>query len=241
VQAEYLDKVQSSKLENFLSEMPPLSKSERVEVYSYAWCTRLEESLADDYEVLAKSLGEEGFSELVRSYLQACPSQSYTLVELGDRFPEFILSWEAKLKKPWHAELATLERSYYQSFLAQDPQPWSFAELSQYSVEDAGKIRLSLENAVSLLSSNWTVDEVWKGKRKSPRNLPRRYLVYRQGFRVQIRSLRIEEYRVLEKLKSRLTLNELIDLFPEEKTIQWISEWAVSGIIKPIISECAEP
>ena len=67
-----------------------LSAAERVGIYQGMYLPRMMEALESDYEGLAHFLGATAWTRLVRAYLTAHPSRSYTLNELGRRLPEFV-------------------------------------------------------------------------------------------------------------------------------------------------------
>ena len=59
-------------------------------IYSNAYYARLLECLREEYQVLLHALGEEVFDNFAVGYLQEYPSQSYTLGELGTKFPRYL-------------------------------------------------------------------------------------------------------------------------------------------------------
>ena len=67
-----------------------LRAAERVGIYQGMYLPRMLEALESDYPGLAHFLGHDRWTRLVRRYLTAHPSRSYTLNELGRRLPEFV-------------------------------------------------------------------------------------------------------------------------------------------------------
>jgi hypothetical protein len=63
---------------------------ERIEVYANAYYARLLECLRDEFPALLHAVGEEIFDGLAFGYLQAYPSTSYTLANLGGHFVQFL-------------------------------------------------------------------------------------------------------------------------------------------------------
>src|SRR5204862_520300 len=61
-------------------------------------------------------LGEERFTELVRAYVEAFASRSYTLNRLGDRLPGFLASWGPRRGRALRADLARLELAMMEVF-----------------------------------------------------------------------------------------------------------------------------
>ena len=60
-----------------------LSPEQRVAVYVNAYAARLVECLRVEFPAVRHAAGEEAFDGFAAGYLQAQPSQSYTLAELG--------------------------------------------------------------------------------------------------------------------------------------------------------------
>ena len=74
-----------------------LTSFERLEIYNRQYWFRVLAALAEDFEGLRLILGDRAFEKLSIAYLQNCPSQSFTLRNLGSRLeswlrthPEFI-------------------------------------------------------------------------------------------------------------------------------------------------------
>jgi len=78
-----------------------LSSFERLEIYNRQYWFRVLAALAEDFEGLRLIIGDRQFENLSIAYLQDCPSQSFTLRNLGSRLeswlrshPEFIAGVE---------------------------------------------------------------------------------------------------------------------------------------------------
>ena len=63
---------------------------DRLAVYGHAYFARLVDCLREEYPVLKSALGDEIFDAFATEYLQRFPSRSYTLFELGTKFPQFL-------------------------------------------------------------------------------------------------------------------------------------------------------
>jgi hypothetical protein len=102
-----------------------LSAVERVGVYHGMYLPRMLEALESDYPGLAHFLGHAAWQRLVRAYVTAHPSRSYTLNELGRRLPEFVR--HARVRRPAFChDLARLEWAVTEVFDA--PETPSLAE-----------------------------------------------------------------------------------------------------------------
>ena len=67
-----------------------LTSFERLEIYSRQYWFRVLSALAEDFEGLRLILGDRAFEKLSIAYLQDCPSQSFTLRNLGSRLEQWL-------------------------------------------------------------------------------------------------------------------------------------------------------
>src|ERR1700683_4711521 len=62
-----------------------LTSVERLNIYHRQYWYRILDSFNEDFPGLCSILGERAFERLSRAYLAGCPSQSFTLRNLGSR------------------------------------------------------------------------------------------------------------------------------------------------------------
>src|SRR5579872_5710263 len=67
-----------------------MSSFERLEIYNRVYWFRILSSLADDFPGLRAVLGQRNFDKLIHSYLLECPSESFTLRDLGSRLESWL-------------------------------------------------------------------------------------------------------------------------------------------------------
>ncbi len=67
-----------------------LSATERLAIYQRSYISRLRLCLAEQFPASRNALGADLFDQFARVYLASEPSDSYTLHELGRRFPAFL-------------------------------------------------------------------------------------------------------------------------------------------------------
>ena len=108
-------------LEDVIDRSHALTSAERLAIYNRAYFARLLECLRDSYRVLCQAIGEEAFDDFAVSYLQDFPSNSYTLNDLGARFPDYLRQGRqaADPEETWPdfvVDLATLESLYNEVF-----------------------------------------------------------------------------------------------------------------------------
>src|SRR5580704_16583727 len=67
-----------------------LSSFERLEIYNRQYWFRILSALAEDFPGLRAILGERGFEKMSIAYLVDCPSESFTLRNLGSRLKKWL-------------------------------------------------------------------------------------------------------------------------------------------------------
>jgi len=77
-------------ISKFIRPNDRMSEFERLEIYNRQYWFRLLDCLYDDYPGLRHLLGEKSFHKLCTAYLDQCPSESFTLRNLGARLENFI-------------------------------------------------------------------------------------------------------------------------------------------------------
>ena len=83
-------KVSRSEAERRLAASERLTGVEGLAIYQRSYYLRILKCMREQFPALCHALGEEVFIDFARQYLQACPSDSYTLYELGKRFPDYL-------------------------------------------------------------------------------------------------------------------------------------------------------
>lgn len=82
--------IEPASLEGVITRSKSLTSADRLAVYANAYYARLLDCMRELFPALVDALGEETFDEFAFGYLQAYPSQSYTLNKLADRFVDYL-------------------------------------------------------------------------------------------------------------------------------------------------------
>jgi len=118
-----------------------LGADERVGVYQAMYLPRMLEALESDYPALAHFLGPAAWQRLVRAYVTAHPSRSYTLNELGRRLPEFV--GRARVPRPaFCRDLARLEWAVAEVFDAPETRALTETDFAAVAPRDWERARL---------------------------------------------------------------------------------------------------
>src|SRR4051794_22309005 len=114
-----------AEIDSVIAPNSKLSAFERLEVYNRQYWFRLFEALDTDFPALIKLIGKEHFRELAESYIRDCPSQSYTLRDLGSRMADWLAANPDKAGEHSEAavDAAKLEWAYVEAFDAAELPP----------------------------------------------------------------------------------------------------------------------
>lgn len=121
----FVEQKQKIKADTLIKNQNNLSAHSRLNIYVSGYQARLLECLRADYPQLTAFMTDELFNAFARDYINTHASKSYSLFDLGARFPDFLLSTkpansENKLNVfDFSCDLAKYERAYLESTRAQ--------------------------------------------------------------------------------------------------------------------------
>ncbi len=232
-----------------------LSSANRLEIYVNAYHARLMECLDEEFAVTRYAVGEELFGALSFGYLQNYPSASYTLCELGRRFPAFLAESRLHARETpegsgdkWPEfviELASLERALYEVYDGPGTEQTGSldpARLAGLDPEGWQKIRLAPAPCLRLLAFGHDVSGYW-GDRKdeltpvTPVAEHHWLAICRRDFVVERFELDEPQYLLLMALAQGETLPTAIAAASavapvnelEEKLGTWFAGWMAGG------------
>ena len=74
----------------FIKPNDRLTSFERLEIYNRQYWFRVIDSMYEDFAGLCAVLGKRSFDRLVRAYVSECPSQTFTLRNLGSQIENWL-------------------------------------------------------------------------------------------------------------------------------------------------------
>jgi Putative DNA-binding domain len=217
---------------------PSLEARERLELYHRQYWFRLLDSIAEDFPVLKRLLGETSFWRLIEAYLEFVPSRSYTLRHLGQGLADFIrLNPGLAGGYPVHAaELAQLEYTLCDIFEA--------AALPPVPAENLAHVRLGLQPHLRLFIFHTPVDALWR--LEDDAEIPAELLaspagqpgypvaVFRHQGRLKVHRLPAKAFSVLQAIQQTGSLAQALE--PLEFTdagvpevSDWFQQWTELG------------
>lgn len=144
--------------EAYIKPNDRLSAWERLEIYHRVYWFRLLGSAMEDSPGLRALLGERRFERLIKAYLAACPSRSFTLRNLLSRLPEY-LRRHPRLTAPRTAAAVAVARFEWAQTEAFDGPARPLISPQAIRRASPATLRLGLQPYITLVDSAFAVDE----------------------------------------------------------------------------------
>jgi hypothetical protein len=142
---------------DFVKPNSRLTSVERLEIYARSYWFRVLDCLYDDYPGVRAILGDRRFMKLATAFLAQCPSESFSLRNLGSRLPRFILDNPA-YSAPRTALLADMAHFEWAQVVAFDGH--ALPLLTEDDILDAGpRLRVGLQPYLTVMECSYPVDE----------------------------------------------------------------------------------
>jgi hypothetical protein len=225
-----------------------LTAVQRVGIYHGMYLGRMVEALESDYPALRRLLGAKGFADLVRDYVQAHPSRSYTLNRLGDHLPEFVATAPGLRRRGFCHDLARLERAMSQVFDAEETPALLPAVMAAVPADAWEGARLHPIAAFRLVEVRYPVNAYVDATRGDGRATPQRgqrpggVAVYRRAYGIFRLDLSPSAHALLEALSAGATIGEAVGRVPApggrakvtDQLFLWFREWMAAGIFRAV-------
>ena len=182
-----------------------------------------ERALAARCPTVQALLGEESFAALARAFWQAEPPLRGDLAEFGEGLPAFIAASDQLADVPYVADCARLD-----ALVARCEQAGEGAcdtqSLARLGDTDPALLRIGFMPGVAVLSSAWPVVLLWQAHRpgadaqgllaqaraKLEGGEGEHALVWRDGWRAQVRAVEPAEARWTQALLARRPVSEAV-------------------------------
>jgi hypothetical protein len=232
-----------------------LTSFERLEIYNRQYWFRILSGFAEDFPGLRSVLGGNKFDRMAKAYLADCPSQSFTLRNLGVRLEGWLRKnpqW-AGARQQLALDMVRLEWADIEAFDGAAEPPLRPEDLAG---ADPAKLRLRLQPYIQLLDLHYPVDDLLLEVRKAEEHTdfasnafnerhhrkrvcavaklkpqPIFLAVHRMDDSVYFRRLQGEEFAILRALRAGKALNAAVEsalkksLIPAEERPSHVQHW----------------
>jgi hypothetical protein len=200
-----------------------------------------ERALGAAYPVLAQLIGEESFAPLARQLWRQQPPQRGDLACWGAGVAAFIEAAPQLIDEPFLADVARVEWALHRAATAADAQP-DLASLALLSDGDeANAATLTLGAGVFVLASAWPVVSIVNAHLAGQPTLEQaaarlqsgmgeQALVWRQGFKPRLRSIRAAEHALLAALQAGRSLDDALQQALEESPEFDFGSWLADSV-----------
>jgi hypothetical protein len=234
---------------------------ERLGIYSRAYYARLLECMQEEFPILRQTLGHETFDEFAFSYLQDCPSRSYTLGRLGEGFSRFLRENRPPAEEDranevdwvdFLIELADMERAIGEVFDGPGSENGPELEATQLlsvAPEYWADARVTVTPSLRLLRLQFPLNDFFTAAREGsdpPIPSPREtwLALTRRQYVVRRHELSRPQYELLMALAEGQTVGEAIGRAIEHAALdmesfavmlrEWFQTWAAAGFFTAI-------
>jgi len=240
---------ESSDMVENIESTPALSAKGRLDIYAYAYKSRLKEAISTDYDKLFSYLGDEQFDALLERYIEKYPSHVTNLRYYSTNMSS-LLREEAPFNQiPVLAELATIEAAFADSFDAEDHSFVTITNLAELAPEAWATLQLDFQKSVQILAMEHNSFEIWKAlsDEEAPPEATNSeqvvmWVMWRRSDLVsRYRALAEPEYEALKLAKTgenfSVICEKLLDFFSEEETPMKAVGFLQSWIEEEMLSE----
>jgi hypothetical protein len=206
-----------------------LSSAERLEIYNRSYWSRVLDALGEDFPGVRAVVGAKRFEHIRRRYLDDCPSESFTMRNLGKRFAAWMERNRSLVGANYKIalDMARLEWAEIESFDASECERLSLAEMAALTPTST----LRLQPHLRSMDAGYEVDSLLLEVRDSikrrggvPRAIPQKRIaraqcnacpiflaIHRHELVVHYKRLDAEMFRLLQTLGQGATISDAIE------------------------------
>jgi len=139
-----------------------LAPLDRVSIYRNTSRVTLTNALRLNYPAVQQLVGEDFFTVAADIFITSDPPRTAWLDLYGMTFPEFLEGFAPAASLRYIADIARLERAVSRGLHAADRETVTPAQLASIDPLAAGGLCFTPHPSVSLLSSDYPVDAIWR-------------------------------------------------------------------------------
>ncbi|MGB0124126.1 MAG: DNA-binding domain-containing protein, partial [Silvibacterium sp.] len=135
-----------------------LNSFERLEIYNRQYWFRLYSSFEEDFPGLKAIIGTAKFETLMRDYLTECPSESFTLRNLGSRLENWLTGHQEYIepRRQLAMDMVRLEWAHIEAFDSAKEELLDADDLA--AIDDDSRLRL--QPHLRVLELHYPVDDL---------------------------------------------------------------------------------
>jgi hypothetical protein len=234
---------------DFVVDTAQASSAERFKVYTEAYRLRLIEALSADYPALKNRLGDEGFAAMGRAYIDASPSDQFSIRWFGRHLPRFLAETRPYAGQSGLIELAIFEWALSEAFDAPECALTDYQQLAAIDPAYWPSLKLRFHPSLRRIDLDGNTPQIWQASNRkeplppftiSPESVA--WIIWRQQLKLLFRSMPAEEAFALDAfMKGRCFaevcsgLNEWLD---EEQVVMnvavFLQTWLRDGWIADV-------
>ena len=138
------------------------SAESRLAVYRHHVLTTLTAVLKETYPVVTRLVGEGFLAYAADTFVRRHPPGGPCLFEYGAGFADFLAAFPPCRDLAYLPDVARLEWAMHAAWHAEDVRAAGLDGLREISPDALGRVRLRLDPSLTLLSSPWPVDGIWR-------------------------------------------------------------------------------
>ncbi len=177
-------------------------------IYQTAYRARLRAALRDNFEKLPLVMGDDAFDALANAYIDAHPSQHYSIRWFGHQLAAFMTVHEELVDHPAIVDLAHMEWALRNAFDAAPAELLTQPQLAAIPAGDWATLVFALHPSAQLLDLQWAIGPIWHALDTGqedvapPEALQHVLLVWRRGMNTQWKSLTPTEAVFMQCLRN---------------------------------------
>ena len=152
-------------VESFDIAADGLTPEARLAIYRHHVFTSLTAALKATFPVVCRLVDERFFDYAADRYIRVEPPAGPCLFEYGAGFSDFLAEFPPCRHLPYLPDVARLEWAMNHALHAEDRIGLAPAHLDGVPAADMPRLTFTLDPSVSLLTSRWPVDRIWRANR----------------------------------------------------------------------------
>jgi Putative DNA-binding domain len=227
-----------------------LAPADRVSIYRNTSRTALTNALRLNYPAVQRLVGEDFFAAAADVFITDEPPRMAWLDFYGAEFPEFLQRFEPAASLPYLPDVARLEHAVGCALHALDAAPLAPADLASVAQGDQARVCFEPHSAVSLVSSKYPVDSIWRAVLASDDAALSAIdlssgkvwlLVERNANGTEVMRLDEPRWRFAEALFSGRPLSVVLESIASAQAPRWLAEHLAAGHFGGFSLSGAEP